>query len=125
MLKTSSFNLNDLRNEKISIYVVMPGTEYFSSNAAFLRSFLDMAFLTIPNSGDGGKNYTHNDRILFLLDEFTQLGRLDCVDDGMQTARQKGIVLHSLFQDIGRERRSIRATYLRLLLRRLRVCPDI
>lgn len=102
MLKKSSFNLADLRRNNTTIYIIMPEIEQYTTNAALLRLLLERAFASCPNKGDAGKDFAQHDRVLFLLDEFTQLGKLDIVDMGMQTARQKGITLWTVFQDIGR-----------------------
>ncbi len=102
ILKTSSFDLNNFREKKTSLYIVLPEIEDFKTNSAFFRMLTERAFVACPNLGDGGRSFTHDDRALFMLDEFTQLGKLDVIDTGMQTARQKGITIWALFQDIGR-----------------------
>lgn len=102
ILKTSSFDLKNFRESKTSLYIVLPEIEDFQTNSAFFRMLTERAFVACPNLGDGGRSFTHDDRALFMLDEFTQLGKLDVIDTGMQTARQKGITIWALFQDIGR-----------------------
>ncbi len=99
--KTSSFFLEDLRNKKSTVYVVMPESAYYQAHAAWLRLLVERSFAACPNMGDGGAGFEQNDRVLFLLDEFTQLGKLDCVDLGMRTAGQKGITIWAMFQDKG------------------------
>ncbi len=98
----STFDVSDLRNKKSSIYVVMPEAEYFSAHASWLRLFVERSFAACPNLGEKVRDFKQNDRVLFMLDEFTQLGKLDAVDVGMQTARQKGITIWAMFQDLGR-----------------------
>lgn len=99
---STSFQLSDLRNKKCSLYVIMPETKHYQVHATWLRLLVERAFAACPNFGDAGKRFGHNDRVLFMLDEFTQLGKLDAVDIGMQTARQKGITIWAIFQDLGR-----------------------
>ena len=99
--KTSSFDVKDLRDKKTSVYVVMPDASSFRENDAFLRLLIDGCFKGSPNLADGGLKYK-DDRILFMIDEFTQLGKLESIDVNMQTARQKGITVWTLFQDYSR-----------------------
>lgn len=101
LLKTSSVNFKDLRDKKSSVYVVLPKTKNFKTLSGFVRLLTEQAFDACPNLGDGGLKYK-DDRILFILDEFTQLGKLDIIDTGIQTARQKGISIWTLFQDYAR-----------------------
>lgn len=102
--RDSSFKLSDLRDRKSSIYVVMPEAEDYAGLSTWLRLLVERSFSACPNLGDGGRQFNerHEDRVLFMLDEFTQLGRLDAVDVGMQTARQKGVTIWAMFQDVGR-----------------------
>lgn len=100
--RESTVQLTDLRNKKSTMYVVLPEAEDYSGLSTWLRLLVERSFAACPNRGDGGHSYAHDDRVLFMLDEFTQLGRLDAVDNGMQTARQKGVTIWAMFQDIGR-----------------------
>ena len=101
LLKTTSVDFRDLREKKASVYVVLPETKNFKTLSGFVRLLTEQAFAACPNIGDGGLKYK-DDRILFILDEFTQLGKLDIIDTGIQTARQKGISIWTLFQDYAR-----------------------
>ncbi len=105
IIKDSSFDLADLRNKKSTIYVVMPEINDYHSSSTWLRLLVERAFAVCPNLGEGGSSFSHNDRVLFFLDEFTQLGKLDAIDLGMVTARQKGITIWVAFQDLGRARK--------------------
>jgi len=104
MLTKTTIDLADLRNDKLSVYIVMPDVETYTSKLVnpWLRLMIERAIYACPNKGDAGRNFTYEDRILFMLDEFTHLGRLQAIDTGMQTTRQKGITLWPIFQDISR-----------------------
>ena len=101
-LKKSDFLFSDLRDEKITIYMVMKDADHYKSYHAWLRLMLERAIAACPNRGDAGRSFGYEDRILFMIDEFTQLGKLSAVETGMQTTRQKGITLWSVFQDMSR-----------------------
>lgn len=102
MMRSSDFQLSNLRNDKISIYVVMKDAKKFITYNAWMRLMIERAIDACPNFGDGGKDFRYGDRILFMIDEFTQLGKLSCVEEGMQTVRQKGITIWTAFQDYSR-----------------------
>lgn len=100
-LKTSDFSLADLRNKKITIYMVMKDASLYEVCHPFLRLMLDQTIYLTPNKGDAGRSFKTEDRILIMADEFTQLGKLKSVQQGMLTTRQKGITLWAIFQDVG------------------------
>ncbi len=96
----STFDLKDLRNDKMTVYIVMPDVNIYKEMSAFLRMMLEAAFNALPNLGDAGRSFEHKDRVLFMIDEFTQLGKIDEVATGMLTLRQKGVTLWTMFHDI-------------------------
>ena len=96
---SSDFSMRDLRDKKTTIYIVMQTVDDYITYQPWLRLILQSAIDNTPNKGDGGKGYQQEDRILFMIDELTQLGHLQAVTTGAQTVRQKGIVFWSLFQD--------------------------
>ena len=50
--------------------------------------------------GDGGRDFkTTKSRLLMILDEFNQLGKVDGIDAEMAVVRQKGITIWPLLQD--------------------------
>jgi hypothetical protein len=99
LIKETSIPLKDLIKNPTSIYVVMKEMDQYTENATWLRLMIEAAFCLCPNTSNSGQNIKHSDRALFLLDEFTQLGKLPAVQTGMVTARQKGISIWALFQD--------------------------
>ncbi|NTU49798.1 MAG: type IV secretory system conjugative DNA transfer family protein [Desulfobulbaceae bacterium] len=101
--KESTVNLADLRNDNITIYVVVAKPSQFKNKlfTPWLRLLVEQAINACPNMGDSGRNFTYEDRVLFMLDEFTHLGKLKAIELGMQTAAQQGITLWPVFQDIG------------------------
>jgi len=96
---SSDFSMMDLRDKKTTIYIVMPNVDEYINYQPWLRLILQSAIDGTPNPGNGGKDFKKEDRILFMLDELTQLGHLQAIATGAQTVRQKGIIFWSLFQD--------------------------
>lgn len=100
----STFALNELAEGNTTVYIVMPSVDYFTAFNTWVRLLVERTIAVVP-SRTGKKHLIRKEnRILFMLDEFTQLGKLDGVDQGMQTCRHKGITLWLLFQDLSRLR---------------------
>ena len=81
----SSLDFYDLRDEKTSIYVVMP--EHAVDIAApWLRLMINRAKNVLPNVIDADDRHLElrqQDRILFMLDDFHKLGRLSGFQGGL------------------------------------------
>ena len=102
-LEKSTLDISKLSEGNTTLYVVMPDSDSYRNNSAWFRLLIESTIKACPVLGDGGQKYKDSDnRILFMLDEFTQLGKLSAVDDGMVTARQKGITFWCIFQDYAR-----------------------
>jgi type IV secretory pathway TraG/TraD family ATPase VirD4 len=96
-LKKSSFDPACLREKKTTVYVVMNDSAY-----PWLRLLVESAIDACPSDAEAKTKYQKNDdRILFMLDDFTQLGALSSVNEGMTGMRNKGITLWAKIQDIG------------------------
>lgn len=104
--RTSSFNLSELASNNCTIYIVMHDVNQFREYSTWLRLIVERAISLCPSKYQDKHTLSHDERILFLLDEFTQLGRLDSIDTGMQTCRHKGITLWPIFQDVSRLRQT-------------------
>lgn len=101
-LDHSSFHLAQLKGPKpLSLYLVMP-PERLGSHGRWLRLIAGsaiQAMLRTPNRGP--------ERVLFLLDEFAQLGRLQPLEQALTLLRGFGVRLWVLVQDLAQ----VRATY--------------
>lgn len=100
-LTHSTFDLAQLKTETLSVYCVMP-PERLGSHGRWLRLLAGsaiQAMLRTPNLSPY--------RVLFLLDEFAQLGRLQALEQAMTLLRGYGVRLWLLVQDLAQ----VRATY--------------
>ena len=97
----STFDLDELKTGKNTLYVVMPDIASYKMNATWLRLLLDRSLAAFPNTGNSGIDLRHEDRALFMLDEFTQLGYVPSLKEGFATLRQHGVTLWPMFQSIG------------------------
>jgi hypothetical protein len=98
-MKYSSFDLN-LRKNKATIYICLPNADYFEECSSWIRLLVERTMSACPDLKDEKINLQHQDKILFMLDEFTQLGKLKAIERGMLTARHKGITLWCVMQNL-------------------------
>lgn len=83
-LSRSDFSLDDLKTTPMTVYLVMPPSR-LAANRAFVRAFFGQSINTVMASA-GKPQY----RVLFLLDEFPQLGRMDIVEEKLPLIRGYG-----------------------------------
>jgi type IV secretion system protein VirD4 len=94
-LSKSSFDIRDLKKRgDISIYLVLP-TDKLSSYSRLLRLWISTDIRAIL-SVQGKPKY----RVLFLLDEMAQLGRMDSLRDAVSIVRGYGATIWTILQDL-------------------------
>jgi len=97
-LSKSDFDLSELKNDKVSVYLVLPAN-YLVSYGRFLRMFVrcsieEMARPT-PDGNDRGE------QCLFMLDEFFALGFIKEIAVSSGLMRGYGLQLWPIMQDLG------------------------
>lgn len=95
VLEQSSFALSELKEGKASVYVVLP-PEYLKSHSAFMRLFTLMAINAMAKGGSG-----RGEKCLFILDEFSGLGRMEIVSKSAGLMPSMGVHLWPFLQDLG------------------------
>jgi type IV secretory pathway TraG/TraD family ATPase VirD4 len=85
-LARSDFKLDDLKARPMTIYLVMPPAR-LAANRAFVRAFFGQAINAVMDPAAIGKPAC---KVLFLLDEFPQLGRMDLVEEKLPLIRGYG-----------------------------------
>lgn len=101
LFKKSTFSPSELRDGNTTLYVVFKEAGDMSGSPAFLRLLVERTIAAYPNLGDGGRGFkTTRSRLLMMLDEFTNLGKIDGIDKDMATVRQKGITIWPMFQNM-------------------------
>lgn len=83
-LSRSDFSLDDLKRKKMTIYLVMPPAR-LNAARSFVRGFFGQAINAVM-AGAGKPDY----RVLFLLDEFPQLGNMEIVEEKLPLIRGYG-----------------------------------
>ncbi|CAN1571911.1 Type IV secretion system protein TraG/VirD4 [Rhabdaerophilaceae bacterium] len=102
-LSHSSFHLSDLKNGKLSVFLVLPPEE-IKHYSGFLRLFVKNSLLAMERSvePEDGKDEKPPDRkCLFLLDEFYSLGKLDEILTAAGLMPGYGVHLWPFVQNLG------------------------
>lgn len=97
VLMKSSFRMREIKRDRASVFCIVP-MEHLSHHARLMRTIIALGLLSCREA------VTHNERALFLLDEFAQLGTFLPVKSGLVTMRSWGLKIWMFFQDIGQLR---------------------
>ena len=84
ILKSSDFSMRDLKAKLMTVYLVLP-TDQLLNHARFLRLFVNLAIHT----ASAGENPPHP--VLFMLDEFFSLGKLDLAEKAVALLGSKSL----------------------------------
>lgn len=87
----SDFEFDELKNGKVTAFVILPA-DYLASHSKWLRVVVMAALSAMYRNPEGEK-------VLFLLDEFAQLGYLPDMEKAAGLVRGFGVQLWSFFQD--------------------------
>jgi type IV secretory pathway TraG/TraD family ATPase VirD4 len=93
-LARSDFNLAYIKSELMTVYLVMPANR-IGPNARFLRCFIGSVIAAITSSA---KQPPH--RVVFVLDEFAQLGYMKAIEDAVSLMRGYGLAFWVFLQDL-------------------------
>jgi type IV secretion system protein VirD4 len=93
-LTRSDFDMEDLKRRQITVYVVIP-PERLTSGSRWLRLLTSFAINAAARVEGRPRQ-----RILYLLDEFAALGRLEKVEEAVGLMRGYGIWLWPILQDL-------------------------
>ncbi|HVR07460.1 MAG TPA: type IV secretory system conjugative DNA transfer family protein [Thermoanaerobaculia bacterium] len=108
-LTASTFRLSDLKLLPHSIYLVLP-PHHLRSHGRWLRLLVAAALRVLTATpGQPPRN------VLFLLDEFAVLGRMEVVEEAIAYARSYGISIWMLVQDLSQLREVYRTSWETLL----------
>jgi type IV secretion system protein VirD4 len=102
LASTNDFSFADMKDEIVTVYLILPAT-HLITHSNWLRLIIASALrgmLTTPASRTLPP-------VLFLLDEFAQLGYLPTISNAMNIARTFGVQLWPIIQDLNQ----LKATY--------------
>jgi type IV secretion system protein VirD4 len=93
--KASSFDSQDLRNGRMTIYLILP-PEFLRSQSALLRMWIGSLLRACVRAGLQEANKVH-----FVLDEAASLGRMEPLEDAVDKYRGYGVRLQFYYQSLG------------------------
>jgi type IV secretory pathway TraG/TraD family ATPase VirD4 len=79
----------------MTIYIVLPADKLRGGNARFVRGLVNDAL-----AGVMADTVTPLHKVVFLLDEFAQLGRMTAIEDAISLVRGFGVALWLFLQDM-------------------------
>lgn len=93
-LSRTSFSMADLKRKPMTIYLVMPPAR-LAAYSRFMRGFVGQALSAITATEQKPPA-----PVIFLLDEFAQLGRMQAVEDAISLVRGYGAFFWLIVQDL-------------------------
>lgn len=100
--KKSDFRFRNLRTRPKSIFIIIP-PEYMNEYRALLRVMTGWAIRELKETYKGNLHKDHPP-VLFMLDEFPQLGRMEPIQEGLAYLAGYGIRLWMFVQNINQLR---------------------
>jgi type IV secretion system protein VirD4 len=82
-----------MKNRPMTVYLILP-PRYLETHATWLRLMLTAILIPLLRTTGGDVP------VLFMLDEFAQLGRLEVIERNMALMRGYGVKLWTIFQDL-------------------------
>jgi len=93
--KTSSFDPNDLRRGRMTVYLVLP-PEHMRAQSPLLRMWIGSLLRAVVRGG-----LQEERKVNFILDESASLGKMEAVDDAVDKYRGYGVRLQFYYQSMG------------------------
>lgn len=93
-LSRSGLDLNDLKRKPMTVYLVIPANR-LKVSTAYVRAFIGQSLAAITATA-AKPDY----KVVFLLDEFAQLGRMKSVEDAISLVRGYGAAFWLFVQDL-------------------------
>lgn len=92
---SSSFNPAELRNGKMTVYLILP-PEHMRAQSSLLRMWVGSMLRAVVKQGLGESQKVH-----FILDEAASLGRMEVLDDAVDKYRGYGVRCQFYYQSLG------------------------
>ncbi|MCJ2097469.1 type IV secretory system conjugative DNA transfer family protein [Methylobacterium sp. E-046] len=96
VLRTSNFRLEDLKSERVTVYLSLPATK-LSTHGRWLRMMVALAMDAMERTGPAPAG---KPPVLFVLDEFAALGHMETVESAAGQIASFGVKLWPIVQDI-------------------------
>lgn len=93
-ISRGAFDFSALKSRPKTIYLILP-PKYLTTHATWLRVMITSALLPLMRSVEKSSV-----PVLFMLDEFSQLGHMAVIENNMAMLRGYGVKLWPVFQDL-------------------------
>lgn len=109
-LASSGFKIDELKQHAggVSLYVCLPA-RFIPTHARFLRLVLNLILYQMEVLGTGPT--ASNRPVLFVLDEFAALGRLEAIEKAAGLMAGYGVKLWPILQDLGQVKRHYKESW--------------
>jgi type IV secretion system protein VirD4 len=95
LASTNNFSFADMKDEIVTVYLILPAT-HLETHSNWLRLMIVSALRALL----GTPSNSTMPPVLFILDEFAQLGYLPAISNAMNIARSFGVQLWPIVQDL-------------------------
>ncbi len=102
VLMQSSCDPENLRSGKMTIYIILP-REYLSAFAPWLRLMISSCYYACTHNAT--KKPRPNERVVFLLDEFANLGYMQNIKEAVSLGGGYGLTMWLILQDLAQLKR--------------------
>jgi type IV secretory pathway TraG/TraD family ATPase VirD4 len=93
-LSRSDFDLRELKRKRMTVFVALPPSKLTAYNR-FLRGVVGLSLAAVTNDTQKPEY-----NVVFLLDEFGQLGRMAAIEDAISLVRGYGVAFWIFVQDL-------------------------
>jgi len=93
-LAKGHFDFASLKEKPVTVYLILP-PRYLATHSTWLRVLITSCLMPLLRSVDGAKV-----PVLFMLDEFAQLGTMKAIEDNVALMRGYGLKLWLILQDL-------------------------
>lgn len=107
VLSNSSFALDDLKAKRVTVYLCLPATR-LATHGRWLRMFVTLAMDSMERTGPLKLGQPP---VLFCLDEFASLGRMEMVEKAAGLIASFGVKLWTVVQDLTQLQRDYKESW--------------
>jgi type IV secretion system protein VirD4 len=93
-LAKGSYDFGQMKREPTTVYLVLP-PEYLDTHATWLRIMITSILMPLLRSVEDAQT-----PVLFMLDEYAQLGRMEVIESNLALMRGYGVKLWPVLQDL-------------------------
>ena len=102
VLTSTTCDLESLRRGRMTVYIILP-REYLSAFAPWLRLMISSSYYSCTH--DAARKSSPKQRVVFLLDEFANLGYMQNIKEAVSLGGGYGLTMWLILQDLAQLKR--------------------